>query len=550
MIFEFCKSLLQYFLSTTINETSDMNKLLQLTATTLLVSGTSLSQPLPAEPIVPPFVMADTAAAPSPLAGLFDNTESADNTNSQTNTASEPEKPLRFTLQHRFNGGTPVAKEMLEIPFNQFKNNPLVFLQVLKDNFSKHLKNQRKPLTIDTELEWVLPADVAQFWGQLPNVSINTRVDSNGAGNSDLVFPPYRREVPEIEGGGLIDWKGLTGRFTFTDQFDNLTAALNITGFRVEGPDNFTASLGESTFSGAFDANFETTQLALNLPTFEMREQDNPFNVQALVLDFNSNKTSEGLELGRTTFKIGHLDFSEASSTFRLDGLAMTTAGEEQQGVINYTLQTQVGRLLLPKELTMAEPLEIDFVGNIDLRSLDAEALLALQTTAQQMQKQPDNSMMGMMLLAQIIELIPKFLAKSPEIAITQLSVNTPKGNFQSNASVSLDPTKVKGLGRAALLSALQAQAEISIGKNLLKKLLFSYEYKTLLETAKENGDKRSPAQLQNQAYGTANLQIQLLLITGLLRNVGNNNYKLVAGFQNGKLIINGQQIPLPFGAP
>ena len=585
-----------------------MNKVLQLTTTSLLAGGITFSLPLPAEPIAPSFIRVGDDMAPAPWWEELD--ENADS----TSTAPQPAEPLRFTLQHRFNGGTPVAKETVEIPIQLLEDNPFVLLQKLKENFVKHLAQQPKPVTIDTELDWLLPAEVTDVLGQLPKVSIKTNVESNGAGNSKLVFPPYQRQVPETEGGGLIDWKGLTGHFAFQDQFNNLTAALNIAGLSIEGPDNFTASLGKSTYSGAFDdANLEPTQMIVNLPTFNMREADTQFNVQALFLGFNGLKTHQGIDIGKWQFNVGQIGFSEGGEKFSLEGLAITSAGaemasdkpdpaasdettvsegqdkavseattseaqdpaasdettvsdgqdpaatseattsDEPHKLINYTIQTKIGKLALPKELTMGEPLEIGFVGNLDLRRLNADALLALQTMLKQMEGQPETSMMGMMLLSQALELLPKFLANSPEIGLTPLSVTTPKGNFVGNLNVRLDGTKATALDTAVLLSALQAQAEVTVGKNLLKQVIVSQTYDSLLEIAQLSGEELSPAdlaQLQKQAATNADSQIQMLVIMQLLTEADANNYKLVADFKDGKLTLNGQEMPLPFGAP
>jgi len=118
-----------------------------------------------------------------------------DSTDSQASTLSK--EALRFTLQHRFNGGAPLAKETVEIPFDKFGDNPLVFFESLKQNFSKHLEKQKKPVEIDTELDFLQPGEMTQVLGNLPKVSIKTKIDSNGAGKSDWVFPAYRRELSE-----------------------------------------------------------------------------------------------------------------------------------------------------------------------------------------------------------------------------------------------------------------------------------------------------------------------------------------------------------------
>jgi len=69
--------------------------------------------------------------------------------------SASPRDALGFTLQHRFNGGKPLPTETIKIPRNKIKDNPLVILKALKKNFSKHLEKQKKPLQIDTELEFL-----------------------------------------------------------------------------------------------------------------------------------------------------------------------------------------------------------------------------------------------------------------------------------------------------------------------------------------------------------------------------------------------------------
>ncbi|OAD22003.1 hypothetical protein THIOM_002214, partial [Candidatus Thiomargarita nelsonii] len=110
-------------------------------------------------------------------------------------------------------------------PFKQIGNNPLILLTVLKENFSKHVENREKPLQIDTELEFLLTTEGTQALGKLPTLSIKTKIDSDGFGKSNLIFPAFQRVVPEK---GLIDWKGLNLHFTFTDK--NMTVMLNLAG--------------------------------------------------------------------------------------------------------------------------------------------------------------------------------------------------------------------------------------------------------------------------------------------------------------------------------
>lgn len=105
------------------------------------------------------------------------------------------------------------------------------------------------------------------------------------------------------------------------------------------------------------------------------------------------------------------------------------------------------------------------------MRCLDADAVLALQTT---MHKYQNNPIASTILLGKFIDVTPKLLAKSPELALTQLTVKTPKGELQGKASLSIDGKKVTSLNKSVLLSAWLAQASFSIGKPLLEQTLAS----------------------------------------------------------------------------
>jgi len=143
-------------------------------------------------------------------------------------------------------------------------------------------------------------------------------------------------------------------------------------------------------------------------------------------------------------------------------------AKEQQEGVINYSLQTQIDKLEPPTEITLGEKLAINWIGNLDFIRLDADALLTLQTTARQLQKNP---MMSMALIGKFMEVAPKLVAKSPGMALTQLTVKTPKGNLQGTFDISLDlkkiTPKVIALEIPALIQAVLAKADFTINKSL-----------------------------------------------------------------------------------
>jgi len=504
------------------NETLNMNKLIQLIATILVSAAMSL--PLQA-----------------------DTTPLADESLAYTSENIPSEKSLRFSLQHRFNGGDPLPIETIEIPFKQIGNNPLILLTVLKENFSKHVENREKPLQIDTELEFLLTTEGTQALGKLPTLSIKTKIDSDGFGKSNLIFPAFQRVVPEK---GLIDWKGLNLHFTFTDK--NMTVMLNLAGLLFEEEEEkISALLGNTTINGQFDANSMPTQMDLNLSKFKMRDDDNRLNLNDLSFNFHSHQSAKGLQLGDLSFKIGHSDLSQDNFQVSLDGFGIKLEGEEaQDGVINYNWHSQIDKFVFPTPLGIGKMAWISYAEKSAVRRLDEGALLDLQTTARELRSQNNKPInIGFIMLDKLMAVSPQLLARSPEIA-TELSVKTPTGNLQANASVIFNGKQATPLTLLVLKSALQAEVTLSISKTLLKEIVANQIFDAMLKGFDEEPQQLSEddlALLKQEAKSASDQQILMFVSLKWLVETDDGKYQIVAALKNNKLIVNGMGIPLPF---
>ncbi|KHD05447.1 hypothetical protein PN36_10770 [Candidatus Thiomargarita nelsonii] len=450
---------------------------------------------------------------------------------------ADTSESLRFSLQHRINGGDPLPIETIEIPFKQIENNPLILLTVLKENFSKHVENREKPLQIDTKLEF----STTQALGKLPTTSIKTQIDNDGFGKSDLIFPAFRRVVPEK---GLIDWKGLNLHFTFTDQ--NMTVKLNLAGLLFEKDEGkISALLGNTTINGQFDANSMPTQMDLNLSQFKIRDNDNRLNLNDFSLNFHSHQSAKGLQLGELSFKIGHSDLSQDNFQVSLDGFGIKLEGEEaQDSVINYNWHSQIEKFVFPTPLGIGKMAWISYAEKSAVRHLDEGALLDLQTTARNLHSQNNKPInIGFIMLDKLMAVL---LAGSPEIA-TELNVKTPIGNLQANASVSING-KPTSLALSVLKSALQAELTLNINKTLLKEIVANQIFETML---KDFDDERLSeddlALLKQQAKSASEQQILMFVGIKWLVETEDGKYQLVAALKNNQLIVNGMKIPLPF---
>ena len=90
--------------------------------------------------------------------------------------------------------------------------------------------------------------------------------------------------------------------------------------------------------------------------------------------------------------------------------------------------------------------------------------------------------------------------------------------------------------------------AEIAVSKPLVEALLISSAKETALAQAQKEGSATDDATIQNLAAQQVAQQLQGLMATGFVKLDG-DTYQSTAKFENGKLSVNGQDIPLTAGA-
>ena len=439
------------------------------------------------------------------------------------------QETLQFTLQHSFNKNKPLPKETINIPLEKLEANPSLLLSAIRENFSQHLANQERPLQIHSQLNLVLLPELKKTMGELPTISIDTDIQKDGSGNSAVTVPANKLEVTEADDNDKtsIDWKKMTAQFSFTDQFKEITSAIQWLGLNLTSQKEGSISIGKSEFAGKFDINWIPSKLMLKLPIVEVVDpEEGVFKLTALNFDLNTQVANNGLELGNLTFEVGKIQYTDEDGLpFSIKNITFNADSKLETEVVNSSVNSNIGQITLPKEFAEeAQPVEMSYLANFAFRRLDAEALLALQKTARELQTQTQDSMMaGMALFGQFMAVAPKLLARSPEIALTQLTITTPKGNIEGKANLLLNGKKVTSLmEQEAWLNALQAQLNLNIGEDLLTKLLM----------------------LEEEDAETVEQEIQSLLKDKLLVKKG-KNYEIVASFQDNKLTINGQETPL-----
>lgn len=437
-----------------------------------------------------------------------------------------------FTLQHR------VDDE--KSPATKVKPNPLVLLQTFKKGLMELLKQHDKPLEVNSEINLIGSQELTKEIGALPTLTVQTTIDAQGQGQSNLLFPEFLIK----QGQESLVWKGFTGQMKFTETFDSFETSLNIAELTVQDKGKFSLAVSPFNFNGTLDADFLFNQMNFNLPALTLVESKGKENEEIKLTDlignFSVEKTSSGLELGNGMFKVGKLGVTQNTAPmFLLNDLSVSASGVEQDNLVNYTVRTQIDQLVV-NDLAPGGSIDMSSTGNLEFRRLDVEVIKELQKTMRNLQMQSgamSEEMLGIIVLGKFMELAPAAIAKSPELGLSGVNLKTQDGQLQGDMTVGLEGKKVTSLKTEQLLEGLHGQAEFQISKTLLEKFL----------SPTPKSGKKSKSQKEEM---TAQQQIDSFLEEKWLVDAGDGNYKVVASLQDRKFVLNGQEIPLPFLNP
>jgi len=518
-----------------------------------LPETTLSSQPTPAPASVekqPSEVLAPvekTTAPPAETVIKTPDKKSATAKDMVENSEQSDKTFVQFTLRHRVNDEKPSAETPVEPDL-------LIILQTLKNQISTQLAKQTAyPLKIETTIQPRFAGDLATE--PLPSLTINTQFESSSNGNSHFTLPAVERKIPATADRGeiTVNWKGLQGQFNFAHPFNRLTTSLNIAGLFFEEDAGIKLTLGQVALAGEFDADLIPTKMNIILPSLKIINDQIQLSVKDTVFDAKIEKTTQGVDLSNIQLKIGQAYFGEESQQATLHHFELVGSGKVQEEGISYHIQTNLNKLTLPKGLLFDEVLEISYSSQLELRRIDVTAVIELQKTARELQKQRQGGviseeMMNFAMLGKLMEVSPQLLEQSPEISITQLNIKSNHGELQGKLTVSIDgETSISFEELGDLVQALQAQAEFSIDKGFAEKIFYKQIYKELLAKASKQPTATELADLEKQAMTATKQRLQSYIQQKLLLDIGSNAYKIVGQLQDGQLTINGQEIALPF---
>jgi uncharacterized protein YdgA (DUF945 family) len=345
---------------------------------------------------------------------------------------------------------------------------------------------------------------LAEWYGsQEPMVAIS-KIAFDGASDTQITMPPLT--LNDVEDLQKLHFSGLQGQF----QIAAHSAA-------VQGE----LAMGALEAVGKSDEN-TAGQVQL----------------KDLAMTVDQRKGAFGLLYGESSFNIGELRVQDeiTGEPFVMTNLAMTVSLSQQNP------QQVAGEVLIKADRVTVDQQSGTGSLRLALRDLDGSTVEQLQQLQQKISKNPNDPQ----LLNELLNLVEALLRGKPELALdTQASLT--QGDWQGQLTLNFqdfgdmsalqDPT--------GLLAALEkGLAEVTASKTLVETMLTDTISEELLAQAGEQDQAVSEDAVQNMAAMQASQQLQEWTAAGFIRLEG-DRYKTTARFEDGKLFVNGQEIPL-----
>lgn len=442
-----------------------------------------------------------------------------------------------FTLQHRINHDKFLAKKELVGDW-------IVLLKNFKDDIiSTHLKQPSKSQTIDTVIELILSEDITKKI--TPMVFVRTQINTAGEASSILGFPPFSFQDKEKT---VLDWKGFVGKLSFAKNQDNLTVDFKIP-YLLLNTEKLFLLFDKFNLNMILDQDLIIDKIDLNWQQLRHRDENGELDLQNLKFDLKVEK--QEVNITNANLNIKNIFINDGFFNTSLTDLALTTQGKIDNNLINYKINTHVGKSLTNTKFTPNEPLTINYQADLEFRRINTDAVLDWQAMVRDLQKQRQTGILSPQMVTmgkvfQLNEVLPMLLEKSPEFAITKFNLTSNNDILQATASIGFDEEVIFSLEDTSnLLPALQTQVNLTVSKKLLQQLI---EPK-ILEILVQEVTEPNIIELRKQAKIKTQEQIQSYINNRWLLELDNDTYKLTASLYDGELQVNGQEKELFFSS-
>lgn len=358
----------------------------------------------------------------------------------------------------------------------------------------------------------VKESEYSDIINQLPPVNMITTLSLDGKGTTNISMPGM--DTTPGGDGEKLQWSGLEGVVTFSQDFKEVGSTLQSAGLKLEGKD---IKLSISDIQGDSKLNYKTE--GYQYPTGE-----GVFTIKEITVLSIDEETGKEDNIAVKDIEIsGSSDVSNGAmdSTHSL-GFREFEVGGNKYGPGIYELS----------------------VRNIDIASwTQIQALVKESREGEQTEESNEKFM------AELVKVLPSLIKKSPEIELTKLSVATDKGGLEGHAVISVDGSNLGDPELAAnplfLITAVKASARVSVSKPLLESALTDYHEEEISDGYAESKKKLPPEEeIREMAEKDTNKVIKGLIDQNILTSSG-DNYEASASYEMGQVILNGQPLDL-----
>jgi len=346
--------------------------------------------------------------------------------------------------------------------------------------------------------------ELAKLYGKLEPVVVISRVAFDGTSDTQITMPPLT--LSNIEDLQSLRFSGLQGQFQVAPR-----------GAAVQG---------------------QLTVDSLDLVGKPAANGGGQVKLGGLGLSVNQRKGAFDLLFGDSSFKINELNALDQSSGTPFVTTNLTIAGAlSPQGA-----QQVAGEVVIKADKVTVDQQSGSGSLKLALRNLDGVTVARLQQWQQKLASQPEDPQA----LDELIKLLKTLLRGKPEFTLDSQAKLT-QGDWQGKLTLNFQDFGAANLllDPSALLGALEkGTADVAASKTLVEALLIGTVKEQLMAQAKGQDKPASESAIQNLAAQQVAQQLQGLTAAGFIRLEG-NQYRSSARFEGGKLLVNGQEIPL-----
>ena len=355
-------------------------------------------------------------------------------------------------------------------------------------------------------------SEYKELTGKLPPIFLRTALNLDGGGTTDISMPGIDSETGEE--GEYIVWSGVIGKLDFGPGFKEIAASIESGGLKIKSED---LNLAVSGLKGDSDIIYQGGDYYLPIGSASLSIKD-------ISLESKDEETGEldSLSLKNIEFK----------------GMTENVAGRLNSVHSLWFEEVAVGKLKYGPggyELTV--------------RNIDKVAWQKIQKLLNESRNITDPEESREYAAAQIMNILPELVKKSPEIELTKLSLETGAGSLEGHLLISVDGSGLANPDLASnplfLLMAVAASAELSITKSLLENAMIGINNDEIRDEIKSGKLKQlSDKEIGSLAEQRAADDINQLTSQNILVLEG-DRYVLKGEFETGQITLNGTPIDL-----